>query len=99
MYDPCKKDKDAHKVLLKAAFQEIGYHEGPIFPHGSRLQVTARFFLQDDRKDLDNMLKFFLDILQGPVFSNDRFVYVVVASKEPVGANGAFRSEIDIEKI
>jgi Holliday junction resolvase RusA-like endonuclease len=44
--------------------------------------VTAYYFLADNMKDLDNLLKFTLDLLVGPVMAdNNRFVSEAVPSR------------------
>jgi Holliday junction resolvase RusA-like endonuclease len=100
MYDPSKTVKDAYKVLLKAALADLGYRNGaPVFQPSRRLRVTCRFYIQDDRKDVDNMLKFFLDVMEKSVYTNDRMVYIVVAIKEPDVRDSGFRSEIDVDYV
>ena len=81
VYDPSSTIKSAVKVLLTAALQELGQFQVPLFPAGRRITVTAKFTVRDPRKDVDNMLKLLLDVMQGIVFNDDRFVYSVTASK------------------
>jgi Holliday junction resolvase RusA-like endonuclease len=98
MYDPSKRVKDAYKILLQASLTQLGYRHGaPVFDAGRPLKVTCRFFIEDARKDVDNILKFFMDVMEKSVYNNDRSVYMVVAMKEPNVPDRVFRAEIDID--
>jgi Holliday junction resolvase RusA-like endonuclease len=98
MYDPSKRVKDAYKILLHVSLTQLGYRRGaPVFDAGRRLKVTCRFFIEDDRKDVDNILKFFMDVMEKSVYNNDRSVYMVVAMKGPNVRDRVFRAEIDVD--
>jgi Holliday junction resolvase RusA-like endonuclease len=101
MYDPSKTVKDAYKIILQAALAELGYHQGIVFQEARPLKVTCRFYVKDERKDIDNMLKFFLDVMEKFVYKNDSKVHMVVATKVKVteSENSAFRTEIDVEYL
>ena len=45
------------------------------------LFVLFKFFLTRDNKDIDNIIKFYLDAMQGIVFKNDLQVKTIVALK------------------
>ena len=50
------------------------------FP-GRQLRITVTFCVLRMRKDIDNMLKLIMDVLEGPVYGNDANVTFIVASK------------------
>jgi hypothetical protein len=73
--NPTKTTKDAYNVFLRAALAELGYHNGgTVFEPGRRLKVVCHLYLHDVRKDVNNMLNFFLDIMQKVVYDNARAV-------------------------
>jgi Holliday junction resolvase RusA-like endonuclease len=72
--DPSIRFRDAGQVLINAALADIGLRDRPIFTTGRSIRVTCYYFVGDMRKDIDNLLKFTMDLLVGPVLADDRFV-------------------------
>ena len=99
MYDPSARIKQAVQVLMRHALDEIDAFESQmlntVFEAEARLRVTVTYLLVDDRKDIDNLLKFTFDVMQGIVFSNDRFICEVVARKQTV-AKAEARTDIEV---
>lgn len=70
------------KRAVRSAFRELdGNIEFPIFQM-SRLRITVSFYLVNSGgRDVDNMVKFLQDAIEGVVFDNDKFVYEIHACK------------------
>lgn len=84
-YDPAQKKRSAWSEAVRSALLEVGVTDFPIFPGYHRtlkLKVTVTFHVNNLLKDVDNMLKFVLDGMQGTVYSNDRDVFIVVTEKK-----------------
>ena len=78
VYDPSSSIKRAYKQAFIAALAAVGVVNLPTF--GSRrVKVTAHYHVRNIRKDVDNMLKFTLDVLEDVGFSNDANVFCVSA--------------------
>ena len=71
VYDPSQPKKTKCRSAVRLSLQEIGINQRPIFSGQEPLSVTAYFYVSSNAKDLDNMLKFLLDVLEGPVYLND----------------------------
>jgi hypothetical protein len=56
VYDPSTRFRDAGRILINSALDEIGLRDRPVFATGRSLRVTAYYFLDDNRKDVDNLL-------------------------------------------
>jgi Holliday junction resolvase RusA-like endonuclease len=99
VYDPSTRFKAAAQLLVGAALDEIGVRDRPVFTSGRSVKVTAKYYTTDMRKDVDNLLKFTMDILQGPICNDDRYVIEVRAEKhhEPLAAQG--RTDVEVEYI
>ena len=102
MYDPTSRVKQAVQVLLRHALDEIDAFEAQqldtVFEPSARLKVRVQYYLHDDRKDIDNLLKFTFDVMQGIVFANDRFICEVEARKTTVGEPEA-RADLEISVV
>jgi len=81
IYDPQKQFKNEYRRRLKAALIREGFGDFPIFPRRTHLCVTVTFNVVRMTKDIDNLLKLILDVLNGPVYANDADVTMVVAKK------------------
>ena len=80
----------ARRVLHRwamEALQAIGILTFPCFPEGSQLKVKIVFRIKNMNKDLDNMLKFYFDALEGVCWHNDRDVHHVDARKSKIDQN------------
>jgi Holliday junction resolvase RusA-like endonuclease len=51
------------------------------------------------RKDIDNLLKFTMDLLVGPVLADDRFVCEVRGVKSQEPDNGDFCTDVEVEYL
>jgi Holliday junction resolvase RusA-like endonuclease len=99
VYDPSTRFKAAAHLLVGASLDEIGVRDRPVFVSGRSVKVTVHFHTGDNRKDIDNLLKFTLDVLQGPVYSDDRFVVEVRAHKHLEPATAQLRTDVEIEYV
>ena len=97
MYDPSTRFRAAAQVLLTAALTEIGENDRPVYTRSHSLRVTAKYYSTDPRKDVDNLLKFSFDCLQGPVLADDRYIVEVKANKFHVVDSAEARTDVEIE--
>ena len=88
------------RSALKDAMHSVGVVNFPFFSSNDRPQVTVvvDFYVSNLRKDVDNMLKFVLDVMQTIVYRDDSCVFKVVATKIPT-AVGFEKTEINIEHV
>ena len=89
-YDPAHHKKRLFRTEVFNAFAGVGAMLFPLFGDASKLKVTVTFHVFDVRKDIDNLLKFFLGALQGVIFKNDAMIFEVVAKKIRVTKNTQF---------
>ena len=82
VYDPKKQAKISLRASVRNAFKELECNiTFPVFQM-SRLQMCVSFYLVNSTsRDIDNMVKFLQDALEGVVFDNDKYVYEIHASK------------------
>ena len=80
-YDPAQLEKRAFRTEVLNAFLGVGATRFPLFDVPAQLRVTVTFYVFDMRKDIDNLIKFCLDSLEGVVFRNDAMIYEVLAKK------------------
>jgi Holliday junction resolvase RusA-like endonuclease len=99
VYDPSIRFRDAGQVLINAALADIGLRDRPVFAPGRSIRVTAYYFVSDMRKDIDNLLKFTMDLLVGPVLFDDRFVCEVRGVKSQEPEDGDFRTDVEVEYL
>jgi Holliday junction resolvase RusA-like endonuclease len=96
-YDPAQRKRSAWSEAVRTAIMAVGVVDFPIFPGNHRtlkLKVTVTFYINNLLKDIDNMLKFVLDGMQGTVYANDRDVYMVVTEKKALTTGSEY---VDIE--
>ena len=81
LYDPSAKHKaDFNKELRKAVLQ-MGCCI-PVYNNDEKIRLTLHFFMPKlMSKDVDNLVKFFMDSFQGVLYKNDQMVYELHASK------------------
>jgi Holliday junction resolvase RusA-like endonuclease len=82
VYDPKKQEKNSLREAVRYAFKELDNNINfPVFQM-SRLQLSVSFYLVNSAgRDIDNMVKFLQDAIEGVVFDNDKFVYEIRAYK------------------
>ena len=102
MYDPMARVKRAAQILLRTSLEEIGLLEhganNCVFDHGPNLKVKVTYFIHDNCKDTDNLLKFTLDVMQSIVFDNDRCITEVVA-KKVVSRDSQARADVEVSIV
>jgi len=82
MYNPAMHPKTELAQKVRAALREIGLsvESAPLFT--TYLGLTIKFGVSDMSKDLDNMMKFIMDVLEDAnVYGNDRAVLKLHAEK------------------
>jgi Holliday junction resolvase RusA-like endonuclease len=65
--------KRAYHTACARALMEVGITHFPFFP-GRNLQLKVLFFIHNQAKDLDNLLKFFMDALEMVVYWNNHVI-------------------------
>ena len=89
MYDPGAKDLKAAKKQLKNQAEEQGHAS----VSDSAWALTVAFVQRDNRRrDIDRLLSFTMDALEGALYENDSQVQRVLMEKhkDPTGANCVF---------
>ena len=89
LYDPNSKALKEAKQDLKAQALNQGVDAGP----NSRWQLTIQFVQRDKRsRDIDRLLSFVMDALEGALYDDDSQVIRALTSKhyDPDGANCVF---------
>jgi Holliday junction resolvase RusA-like endonuclease len=100
IYDPRIRFRGAGQVLINAALADIGLRDRPVFTTGWSIRVTCHYFVGDMRKDIDNLLKFTMDLLVGPtILADDRFVCEVCGVKSQEPDDGDFRMDVEVEYL
>jgi Holliday junction resolvase RusA-like endonuclease len=79
-YDPLGSVKAEMKRRITEELRDLS-EDMPIFPAGKALKVEIHFVVRTN-KDIDNMLKPFLDVLQGIVYENDSVIFEIDAQKD-----------------
>ena len=80
-YDPAATCKRKYKRSIDRSLVAIGVSERPVFAANGQLTVDVTFNVLNANKDVDNMLKYVLDALQGLIYGNDREIFEVHAKK------------------
>ena len=86
-YDPNSSAKRRCRAALLSALGEMGVGAVPIF-RTQAVRLSVVFRVNNMHKDVDNMLKFIFDVLQGVLYTDDRKVHHVTAEKVASVAEG-----------
>lgn len=89
IFDPQRAFKTEFRRRIQSDLERHGIHHFPIFSSGTNLRVTVTFHVFRMTKDIDNLLKLILDVLNGAVYSNDADVTMVVAQKRKAQSNSS----------
>ena len=81
VFDPASQAKRSTRSAVLSSLRQLGAVQFPLFPEQATVCVNATFHVSNMQKDIDNMLKFVLDVLQGPIFANDSAVLRVAVEK------------------
>jgi Holliday junction resolvase RusA-like endonuclease len=99
IYDPSQASKRRFKAALRQALSELGVATLPLFPgNGRKFIANFWFYINNEMKDNDNLQKYILDVLQGVVYSNDRFVFDIL-SKKRIVPKGSEMTKIEIKEL
>ena len=96
LFDPSSAEKKALKIMIKNELVALGVPQFPLFTANTSLKIAVVFYVANINKDIDNMLKFVLDVFQGSVYSNDKAICSVNAQKIH-SIDGYEHTEITIE--
>ena len=67
---------------LKQSLQDVGHNTFPVFSQEKKVSLAVTFHLFKNNKDVDNMLKFYMDVLHDIIYVNDLQVYAVSMKKK-----------------
>jgi Holliday junction resolvase RusA-like endonuclease len=91
IYDSSSKQKKALHKAVKEEMEEIGISSIPYFNLGEPLALELTFLFQSKasknpqpfpkKKDLDNMVKYFMDAMNGLLYHDDTVIVCLVAKK------------------
>jgi Holliday junction resolvase RusA-like endonuclease len=96
-YDPSARSKRAFKRGMRKALQDLGIHRFPTMNQAARLRLGTTFFLSNEGKDMDNLLKCLMDALTSIICANDAIIFDVEMKKVPIGIRSQFaRFEIEV---
>ena len=96
LFDPSSGVKKSLKTAIKNELVALGVSRFPMFAANTTLKVIVVFYVANINKDIDNMLKFVLDVFQGSVYGNDNTICSIDAQKIH-SMNGYEHTEITIE--
>jgi Holliday junction resolvase RusA-like endonuclease len=97
-YDPCARSKRAFKRGMRKALQDLGIHRFPMMNPDAHLRLRATFFLSNEGKDMDNLLKYLMDALTSIIYANDAIIFDVEMKKVPIGIRSQF-TRFEIEEL
>jgi Holliday junction resolvase RusA-like endonuclease len=78
-YDPLHYIKQEMKRRIRSELRALSENT-PIFPGLTHLKVSILFVARTG-KDIDNMLKPFLDVLEGIIYENDCLIFEIYERK------------------
>ena len=81
VFNPASRELNAFRRSVRECLGGLSVGMFPMFDIAVSLEVKAIFFVSNMRKDVDNMLKFVLDALQGVVYPDDRIIVTIQAKK------------------
>jgi Holliday junction resolvase RusA-like endonuclease len=82
-YDPLHYIKQEMKRRITSEL-EAQSENMPIFPGSTTHLAVSILFVIRTNKDIDNMLKPFLDVLQGIIYENDNLIFEIYARKKVI---------------
>jgi Holliday junction resolvase RusA-like endonuclease len=97
LYDPSQAMKRAYRTACARALMEVGITYFPFFPRRN-LHLKVLFFIHNQAKDLDNLLKFVMDALEKVVFGNDRVIWEATIKTVAVEKSDEF-TRIEIQEL
>jgi Holliday junction resolvase RusA-like endonuclease len=100
VYDPSQASKRAFRRAVLLALNELGIVEFPVFQDQQHLkiQLNCTFYLHNEAKDVDNLLKFVMDALESVIYQNDRVVFETHLKKVKVPQQEEF-TKIEVRDI
>ena len=81
VFNPATREMTTFRRSIRQCLVELAVAVFPMFDIAVSLEVKAIFFVSNMRKDVDNMLKFVLDALQGVLYPDDRIIVTIEAKK------------------
>jgi Holliday junction resolvase RusA-like endonuclease len=100
IYDPSQQLKRAYQGTVIQSLAQLGLRTFPLFPYQRylKLGMSVVFYVHNINTDIDNLLKFVLDALQGAIYANDRVIWEVTAKKVQVANDNQF-TQLVIEQV
>lgn len=87
VYDPCCQSKKASRWIIKTLFRNPP-HSGPVFieiefhmPMPSRRSKSVDLLCHTSRPDIDNLIKYYLDCMNGIVYLDDAQIVSLFSKK------------------
>ena len=100
IYDPKRNEKIALRVALKVAFKELDRHTSfPIFQATKLVMCVTFNLVQSAGRDIDNMVKFLNDALEGVIFDNDKYVYEIHHARKQEVAHGNETTVVKVARV
>jgi Holliday junction resolvase RusA-like endonuclease len=98
-YDhPSARSKRAFKKGMRKALEDLGIHRFPMMNPAARFRLGATFFLSNEGKDMDDLLKHLMDVLTSIICANDAIIFDVEMKKVPIGIRSQF-TRFEIEEL
>lgn len=95
VYNPQSRLLRSFRDVLKAELETIGVQQFPVFARG-RIAVKCEFRVGRRPHDLDRMVNFILDGLEGVMYHNDVEVFHLMARKEFVDCDSDKGATIEV---
>jgi Holliday junction resolvase RusA-like endonuclease len=97
-YGPCARSKRAFKRGMRKALQDLEIHRFPMMNPDAHLRLRTTFFLSNEGKDMDNLLKCLMDALTSIIHANDAIIFDVEMKKVTIGIRSQF-TRFELEEL
>ena len=94
-YCPQSREKESTRTQLKGVLFDVMNSSVPVFLKGMKVKVTVCFYYRG-KGDIDNFVKFILDVGNGILFHDDEDVDHIDAVKVRVSRDEEMRTDIDV---
>ena len=81
IFNPTTRVMNVFKRSVRLALGGLGVVQWPVLDNESAIKVSVDFFVTNMSKDIDNLVKFVLDGLQGVLYADDRKIVSIKAHK------------------
>ena len=95
VYNPQRKSILKLRTKLREALDKVGKDNPyPFFAAGKKLTLAITFNVTQQSKDIDNMLKYYMDVMHQVVYANDVQVFNVSMRKRVNASNVGTKIDI-----